>query len=397
VRTGTIVETLRPTTENPLRLLLVVDSLEVGGAERHVVDLAAALRRKGHEVEVACSVAGGLSEPLQEAGVPVRPLTERLVKRRLSPAYARGIGRLLREKRFDLVHAHIFASAVAAAVATRKTGPPLVITEHTEASWQTWWSRRVSRWAHRRASHTIAVSTPIRRRLIEKDRVPPDRVSLIPNAVVPAPDDPPDLSGALPDGWLDRPLVGVVARLQPEKGVATFLKAAARVSKTFPEARFLVAGDGPLRGELLDLAGRLGVRDRTRFLGYRTDARAIIGLLDVLVVPSLTEGSPLIVLEAMAAGVPVVASAVGGVPDQARHGEEGLLVPPGDPEALARALGELLRDPDRARLLGEAGRRRTENEFSHQTLVGRIEGVYHAVLNGKPTRDAREVEVPSAG
>jgi glycosyltransferase involved in cell wall biosynthesis len=189
----------------------------------------------------------------------------------------------------------------------------------------------------------------------------------------------------------------VVARLQPEKGVATFLKAAARVSKASPEARFLVVGDGPLREELLGLAGRLGMEDRVRFLGYRTDARALIGLLDVLVVPSLTEGSPLIVLEAMAAGVPVVASAVGGIPDQARHGEEGLLVPPGDPEALAGAMGELLRDPSRARLLGAAGRRRTENEFSHETLVRRIEGIYRAVLEGKIPRDASEVEVPSAG
>jgi glycosyltransferase involved in cell wall biosynthesis len=391
-----MVDSLRPTTEKPLRLLLVVDSLEVGGAERHVADLAAALHRKGHEVEVACSVAGGLAQRLQEAGVPFRPLTERLVKRRVSPAYARGVGRLLKEKSFDLVHAHIYASAVAAAIATRKTGPRLVITEHTEASWQTWWTRRVSRWAHGRASHTIAVSTPIRRRLIEKDRVPPDRVSLIPNAVIPAPDDPPNLSGTLPDGWLEEPLVGVVARLQPEKGVATFLKAAALVSKASPGARFLVVGDGPLREELRDLVGRLGVEDRVRFLGYRTEARALIRLLDVLVVPSLTEGSPLIVLEAMAAGVPVVASAVGGVPDQARHGEEGLLVPPGDPEALAGAMDELLRDPRRARRLGAAGRRRTENGFSHETLVRRIEGVYRAVLEGKTPSDASELEVPSA-
>jgi glycosyltransferase involved in cell wall biosynthesis len=328
--------------------------------------------------------------------VPFRPLTERLVKRRVSPAYARGVGRLLREKTFDLVHAHIYASAVAAAIATRKTGPRLVITEHTEASWQTWWTRRVSRWAHGRAGHTIAVSTPIRRRLIEKDRVPPDRVSLIPNAVVPAPDDPPDLSGLLPDGWPEGPLVGVVARLQPEKGVATFLEAAARVSKFSPETRFLVAGDGPLREELQGLAERLGMEDRVLFLGYRSDARALMELLDVLVVPSMTEGSPLIVLEAMAAGLPVVASDVGGVPDQARHGEEGLLVPPGDPEALAGAMGELLRDPRRARRLGAAGRRRTENGFSHETLVRRIEGVYRAVLEAKTPRDARELEVPSA-
>src|SRR5829696_194955 len=369
-----------------VRVLLVVDSLEVGGAERHVVDLASALHRKGYEVEVACSITDGLSKPLEEAGVPVRPLTRRLVKRRVSLAYARGIRKLLREGRFDLVHAHIYASAVAAAIATRGTGLPLVITEHTEASWQNRWARRI-----------IAVSTPIERRLIERDGVLPQLVTLIPNAVIPASGNPPDLADTLPDGWSERQLVGVVARLQPEKGVATFLKAAAHASKISPEVRFLVVGDGPLREELLDLVGRVGLRERVRFLGYRADARALTGLLDVLVVPSLTEGSPLIVLEAMAAGVPVVASAVGGISYQVRHGEEGVLVPPDDPDALAGALGALLGDPAHAHRLGEAGRRRTENEFSHEALVRRIEAVCRAALGGENAQDAaREPEVPSA-
>jgi glycosyltransferase involved in cell wall biosynthesis len=371
-------ESLRPTMGMPSwppRLLLAVDSLEVGGAERHVVDLALALHRKGYGVEVACSVAGGLSESLEAAGVPVWPLTGRLVKRRVSPAYARGIRRLLRGGGFDLVHAHIFASAAAAAIATLGKGLPLVITEHTEASWQTWRTRWISRWAHRRARHTIAVSTPIERRLIERDGVPSDLVTLIPNAVIPAPDETPDSASTLPDGWPEGPLIGVVARLQPEKGVANFLQAATRVSRIFPEAGFLVVGDGPLREELLSLVERLGISKRVRFLGYRTDSRALMGLMDVLVVPSLTEGSPLIVLEAMAAGIPVVASAVGGIPDQLRHGEEGILVPPDDPDALGEALGALLRDPAYARRLGETGRLRTENEFSHETLVRRIEVV----------------------
>ncbi len=182
--------------------------------------------------------------------------------------------------------------------------------------------------------------------------------------------------------------MGVVARLQPEKGVATFLKAAARVSKVSQEARFLVVGDGPLREELLELVGRLGLRERVCFLGYRADARALTGLLDVLVVPSLTEGSPLIVLEAMAAGVPVVASEVGGIPDQVRHRQEGLLVPPDDPGSLGDAIVELLRDPTRARALGEAGRRRMSSEFAHETMVARVESVYRSALGYPPARDA---------
>jgi glycosyltransferase involved in cell wall biosynthesis len=366
-----------------------VDSLEVGGAERHVVDLALMLAREGYEVMVACSVAGGLSEALGEANVPVRPLLDKLVKRRVSVAFARELRRLIREERFDLVHAHIYASASASAIAVLGTGVPLVVTEHTEALWQGRRERWASRRVYRRAEHIIAVSSAIRQRLIERDAVPPERITVIHNAVIPAPDTSPS---ALPGDLREGPLVGVVARLQPEKGVADFLRAAARVCTAVPDARFLVAGDGPLREELLALAGRLGVGERVRFLGYRADARAIVGLLDVLVVPSLTEGTPLIVLEAMAAGIPVVASAVGGIPDQIRHNKEGLLVPAGDPAALADALLELLQDPDRARSLGEAALRRADSEFNHATMVRRIEAVYHAALGRPPLPDATREE-----
>ena len=150
----------------PVRLLVVVDSLEVGGAERHVVDLAVALARKGYEVTVACSVAGGLSEPLEEANVPVRQLLDELVKRRVSVAFARELRRLIKEERFDLVHAHIYASAAAATIAVLGTGVPLVVTEHTEALWQGRRERWASRRIYRRAEHVIAVSSAIRQRLI---------------------------------------------------------------------------------------------------------------------------------------------------------------------------------------------------------------------------------------
>ena len=365
-------------------MLLVVDSLETGGAERQVVDLAVALRRKGYEVAVACSVAGELSDVLGDAGIPVHPLLRRLVKRRLSVVYAWRLRRLLRRERFDLVHAHIYASTTAAAIATLGTGVPLVITEHTEASWQGWRARWISRWVYRQAKHIIAVSTPIERRLIERDGLSPDRITVIPNAVVPSSEVRSDAHPALPAGL--RPLVGVVARLQREKGVANFLEAAARVAPLLPEAHFVIAGDGPLRQELEILAENLGLKSRIRFLGFRSDASALIESMDVLVVPSLTEGSPLVTLEAMAAGVPVVASAVGGIPDQIRHDKEGLLVPPGDTEALGEALLDLLRDPDRARRLGEAGRNRAASQFNHETMVHRIEDVYHTVLGWPAAR-----------
>ena len=377
------------------RLLLAVDSLDTGGAERHVVDLAAALAREGYGVAVACSRGGALSGPLREAGVPAHPLLGRLVKRRASPAFARGIRALLRNgERFDLVHAHVYASMIASAAAVAQTGfagtgVPLVVTEHTEATWQGAKERLARRSAYRRAAHVVAVSSRIRNRLVEEDGVLPEKTTVVPNAVV-APGAGPDPRGApegIPEGWRGAPLVGVVARLQPEKGVAGFLKAAARVRSFAPRARFVVVGDGPLREELEVLADRLGVARNVRFLGYRSDARSIMAGLDVLVVPSSTEGSPLVVLEGMAAGLPIVASDVGGIPDQVRDGREGFLVPPNDPARLGDAILALLRDPHRARALGEAARRRAASEFSHAAMVRRIEAVYRTAL-GAPAATA---------
>lgn len=364
----------------PLRLLVAVDSLDVGGAERHVVDLVLALRREGHAVTVACSVLGSLAEPLEAARVPVRPLVGEIVKRRVSLPYAMGLRNILRRESFDLVHAHVYSSAAASALATAGTGIPLVVTEHTEALWQGTHGRLFSAWMYRRVARVIAVSDAIRRRLIERDGVPPARITVVPNSVPPAREVHGDVLPLPADLAGGGPVVGVVARLQPEKGVTSFLRAAAHVARELPTARFVVVGDGPLRREMLGLAEDLGVRDCVLFLGFRPDAQALIELMDVVAVPSVSEGTPLVVLEAMAAGVPVVASRVGGIPGQIRNGQEGLLIPPGDPRALADALLDLLRDPERARRMGEAGRLRASTEFSHENMVRRVEGLYRAAL-----------------
>ena len=364
----------------PLRLLFAVDSLDVGGAERHVVDLALALCREGHAVTVACSVSGSLAEPLEAARIPVRPLVGKIVKRRVSLPYALGLRNILGRESFDLVHAHVYSSAAASALATAGTSLPLVVTEHTEALWQGTNGRLFSAWMYRRVARVIAVSDAIRHRLIERDRVPPSRITVVPNSVPPAREMHGDILPLPADLMGEGPVVGVVARLQPEKGVTNFLRAAASVARELPEARFVVVGDGPLRKEMLGLAEELGVRDRVLFLGFRPDAQALIELMDIVAVPSVSEGTPLVVLEAMAAGVPVVASRVGGIPDQIRDGHEGILVPPGDSRALGDALLGLLRNPERARQMGEAGRLRAGTEFSHENMVRRVEGLYRAAL-----------------
>jgi len=376
-----------PSLQRPMRLLLVADSLDVGGAEWHVVNLASALAEQGHRITLACTVEGVLAPLAEQAGISVRPLLHHLVKRRQSPRYAWKLAKLVRQSQFDLVHAHMYASALASAYALLGTSIPLVITEHSQANWRSQYACRCSQWSYSQARHIIAVSREIRRRLIEQEGVPSDRISVIMNALLPVSEQhrgiQPDLPAALCNGLL----VGVAARLQPEKGVAYFLEAAAHVLQFLPEVHFLVMGDGPQRKELQAYVEQPGVQEHVHFLGFRLDARAIIGLLDVLVVPSLSEGTPLVTLEAMSAGVPVVASAVGGIPEQVRHQSEGILVPPGDALALGEAVLHLLQNPTWMQQLGEAGRQRALSRFSFTTMLQETENVYRATLGWPPGSD----------
>lgn len=367
-----------PAQRSRLRVLLVADSLDVGGAERHVCALGEALAARGYTVAIACSTGGALAGTLP-ASVAVHVLCDQLVKRRLSLPFAWALAGLLRREACDLVHAHMYASGMAAALALLGSPVPLVLTEHSEAVWRGRRARWAGRWLYQRAAQLIAVSPAIRQRLVEQDSAPPERVTVILNALA-APCAPVGAPAAVVAGPATRPRVGVVARLQPEKGVEYFLEAAARVAPHRPDVQFVVVGDGPLRHALPARARALGISAQVHFLGFCLDAPTLIGALDLLVVPSLSEGTPLVILEAMAAGVPVVARAVGGIPAQVRHEREGLLVPSGDPEALAQAILRVLQAPVWARQLGDAGRQRVAAQFSQATMLQQLEAVYQAAL-----------------
>jgi glycosyltransferase involved in cell wall biosynthesis len=171
-----------------------------------------------------------------------------------------------------------------------------------------------------------------------------------------------------------------VARLDPQKGLGDLLEAAARV----PDASFVVAGDGPDRERLGETARSLGLHDRVCFLGHRDDVPDLLRSCDVFVLPSLYEGFPLSVLEAMAAGKPVIATAVGGTPEAVSDGETGFLVPPGDPSALAAAIRAVLSDPVLARRLGSAGRERACRTFSAAEMVRHVVRLYEDILKAPP-------------
>jgi glycosyltransferase involved in cell wall biosynthesis len=177
-----------------------------------------------------------------------------------------------------------------------------------------------------------------------------------------------------------RPLVLTPARLNAQKGHDALLEAIVAV----PDALFLLAGDGPDRERLEARAAELGVAERVRFLGRREDVPQLLAACDVFALPSLYDGSSLAVLEAMAAGRAVVSSAIGGTAELIEDGETGLLVPPGDPAALATALRRLIGDEELRSRIADRGRQRVETDFSRQAMAAKVERVYRGVLDGEP-------------
>jgi glycosyltransferase involved in cell wall biosynthesis len=229
----------------------------------------------------------------------------------------------------------------------------------------------------------IAVSRADRRRMIELEGIPADRIEVIPNGIaVPAPREPRPMRAELgipPHA----PLVASVGVLRSEKGMDVVVRAAQRLVAEFPDLRVLIAGDGSQRDALARQIAKAGLENVVRLLGHRNDVPEILETVDVAVSASEREGSPLAVLEYMEAARPIVATAVGGVPELIEDGTHGVLVAPHDPAALAAGVAKLLRDPERARELGARARERRRREFDFQVTVDRVEELYERLLHAK--------------
>ena len=280
--------------------------------------------------------------------------------------------------RVDILHSHVFTSnAWGAAIGTAARVPVVIAHEHT-------WSyegepvrRFIDREVIARLSDAfVACSKEDRRRMIEIERIPPAKLHLIPNGIeAPPPRQAADVRAELgiPQS---APVLVAVGRLVANKGFDVLIEAAAKLVVDFPELRVLIAGEGDDRPELGALIEQRGLTGVVRLLGVRTDIPDLLDAADLAVSSSRVEGSPLAILEQMQAARPIVATAVGGVPDLITDGEEGRLVASEDVDSLVRTIGELLRDPDQQQALGRAAHRRWATEFELSAMVGRVEALY---------------------
>jgi glycosyltransferase involved in cell wall biosynthesis len=284
---------------------------------------------------------------------------------------------LLRRERVDVIHAHKFGSNIWGVVFGQLCRVPVIVTHEHGWSFKGRAKMILDRELIARGSDAfIAVSREDRRRMIEVERIAPERAVFVANGIPALP--PPsgnDVRGELGIGKEDL-VVTTVGFLRQPKAMDVLIEAAARLAPRFPRLRVLIVGEGADRPVYEALIDKLGIGDTVKLLGLRSDVPDLLAETDVAVLSTNSEGSPLSVMEYMDAGLPVVATRVGGIPDLIDHGVEGLLVEPRDPDGLAEAIARLLDDPDEARRMGERGRERRRREFDIDVMVRNLENLY---------------------
>ena len=360
------------------RVLHYVDSDLFGGSEEAALQLMTALDRSRWEPVLLHHPDAGVQRLVaaaRQAGIRTEAVPRVRPEHRLVGVWR--LRRAIRAERPTVFHAHLswpFACKHGILAAWLARVPAIVGTAQLYMPPE---STRQPRLMLRLLRRILAVSEEVRRRYQEDLCIPVTRLAVVYNAIRVPPAgrqvDTPQRDALL----RGRPgyLVLTPARLHPQKGHVYLIAAAAHV----PDATFVLAGDGPLRAGLEAQARELGIADRILFLGDRTDVPDLLAAADLVVLPSLFEGLPLSVLEAMAAERPVVATAIGGTDEAVVHQRTGLLVPPRDPEALASAIRSLRADPALARRLAQAGRERVEREFSSVVTARRVMEIYEQV------------------
>jgi glycosyltransferase involved in cell wall biosynthesis len=368
-------------SSDKLRLMHLVLDLDPGGTQRLVIEMSKRLRGQA-ETRVCClDQEGDWAGELLELDIPVVALGREPGFR---PALAAHLARLARRHDLHVLHCHHYSPFVYGALATRLcSGLRLVYTEHgRHADSPPSRKRRLANLLLARVpGRFFAVSEELRTHMLAEGFAS-DRLEVVYNGIdpgqLPTPADRADarLSLGLSSDAL---VVGTVARLDPVKDLTTLLEAFHVFSRAQAEAALVVIGDGPELERLESFAGELGIESRISFTGARNDVRRLLAGFDVYANTSTTEGVSVTILEAMASGLPVVATAVGGTPEVVVHEETGLLVPAREPALLAASLLRLAGDADLRQRLGRAGRERLSRDFTLEKMVGHYLRIYSSL------------------
>jgi glycosyltransferase involved in cell wall biosynthesis len=371
----------------PRLLHVTSDTGRYGGKDAVVFTLLTRLKAAGeYDVEVVCFRREIVYREFVGEGIPVHVL------KMYWTFDLSALGRLasvVRDRRVDLIHTHDNKSHFLGRVVGRRLGIPVISTFHGQTKFGlelNIFKRTLYHWLVRKTdglvTRFIAVSSELRNELLRRG-IEPCRISHIPNGIdadqflASASAAPSREREGLPD---EAYVVGIVGRLSGEKGHRHFLEAVAPLCRERRNLRCLVVGDGPLRAALESDVTKLGIREQVVFAGFRRDIATMYALMDVVVLPSLGEGLPVTLLEAMAMGKPMVATRVGGVPEVIDDGRDGLIVPPANSDSLRVALDRMLQDTTFAERLGRAAAEKVRTRFSADLLARRTTEVYRQVL-----------------
>lgn len=361
-----------------IRLMQITHDLAIGGLQQVVVNLCRHIDKERFDVSVLCLRELGEFAPEVEAmGIPVFLLPQKEGTDYFSFVK---VGRLLRREKIEVIHTHNTQPFVDGMVGALMAGVKRRIhTDHARA-FPDKWRYMAAEWAVSHVAHkVVGVSDHTVSNLRRYEKISPAKLATIVNGIsgetyaVPV-----DRRAKARELGLDfdGPVLGFVARLEEEKGGIFLIRAMPEIAARLPGAVLVVAGQGSRQGALEEEARSLGMTDRIRFIGPRMDVPELLGLFDLCVLPSLREGLPMVIPEAMAAGCPLLATRVGGVPSVITHGENGSLVPPADPGALAAEAADLLEDEARLAAYREAGRQVFWERFSAETMAARYEALY---------------------
>jgi len=368
----------------------LVDTLNVGGTETQMVQTALRLRSTSHRVTVGCLHAKGpLLEVLQQADIPVVEFCKKKTLLSVNGVYQlMRLALFLRQGQFHVIHAHDLWANLLGVPAGRLARTPVIISSRrylADLDWYTPWRNKIIRTIYRLSTHVIVNSASVRQLLVERDRLPAEKIHVIYNGVdvdrfAGVRGDREGLLGSFGSG---SKLIAVVANMYSRvKGHACLIEAASIVCRAVPSAKFVLIGDGAERPKLEQQVRQAGLEENFLFVGCRQDVPELLACCDVSVLPSEAEAMPNSVLESMAAGLPVVATRVGGTPEIIVDGVDGLLVPPQDSQALAQAMLHILQDADFARRLSRSGQEKMQTHFGFDRLIAELEQLYSNSMLG---------------
>lgn len=378
--------------DTPIQVLFLLDKLAPAGTQTNLLKVVRHLDRSRFEPHVIALMEGGeLMKEFQEAGVdPVVLNTGRIYSLSGWRTF-QFLVKWMREHRIDIVQTHFLHADILGVLAGRKAGVKKMVTaRRDEGFWRSGRQLVMNRFLNCFTDRILANSQAVARAVMEKEKVPASKIDVIYNGVeVPHHQENPKSEARISD--LQKSLglqphdiaIGVVANMRHAiKGHAYLLEAVAIAVKKMPQVKLLLAGDGPLRPGLEQQAAKLGIEKSVFFLGVRRDIPAILNAIDIACLPSLTEGFSNSILEYMAYAKPVIATAVGGNPEVVTP-ETGFLVPPRDAKALADKILALAESETLRMEMGNAGRRRVEEQFSTKKMTKSYEAFYSSLMNGR--------------